>query len=84
MFFSEKEKGLNNNYRRSAGGGSFKEDYTVHEKKNHFLMQMRLNPITLNLLAKQRQGDLKPIVKAFSHFYTTLHVLVQFLFHNVL
>ena len=45
---------------------------------------MRLNPITLNLLAKQRQGDLKPIVRAFSHFYTALHVLVQFLFHNVL
>ena len=36
---------------------------------------MRLNPITLNLLAKQRQGELKPLVRAFSHFYTALHVL---------
>ena len=34
MFFSEKEKGLNNNYRSAGrGGGDFKEDYTVHEKK---------------------------------------------------
>ena len=41
MFFSEKEKGLNNNYRsagRVGGGGDFKEDYTVHEKKICFLI----------------------------------------------
>ena len=35
MFFSEKEKGLNNNYRGSGGGG-FKDDYTLDEKKNVF------------------------------------------------
>ena len=38
MFFSEKEKGLNNNYRSAGrgGGGDFNEEYTVHEKKNLF------------------------------------------------
>ena len=36
MFFSEKEKGLNNNYRRSAGRGGASKRIIQNMKKNPF------------------------------------------------